>query len=69
MAKWLMLALGVGASACHMDSPSSATSDSESHVERVPIGEVLWYVDYDAALEVAREQDKALWAHFGENPG
>lgn len=37
--------------------------------EQVEIGAVRWYVDYDAALAVAREQDKALWVHFGENPG
>lgn len=35
----------------------------------VRIGDVHWYVDYDAALAVAREQDKAMWMHFGENPG
>jgi len=35
----------------------------------VRIGDVLWYVDYDAALEIARREDKALWVHFGEHPG
>lgn len=37
--------------------------------DRVKIGGVSWYVDYEAAQAVAREQDKALWVHFGENPG
>lgn len=35
----------------------------------VQIGAIDWYVDYEAALEIAREQDRALWVHFGENPG
>ena len=35
----------------------------------VQIGEITWHVDVDAALAVARAQDKALWMHFGENPG
>lgn len=42
---------------------------STSDAERVRIGDIQWYVDYDAALAIAREQDKALWVHFGENPG
>ena len=33
------------------------------------IGEIDWYVDYEAAQLIARAQDKALWVHFGENPG
>ena len=36
---------------------------------QVTIGDVRWYVDYDAAVEVARQAEKALWVHFGENPG
>lgn len=35
----------------------------------VTIGEVQWYTDYDQAMAVAREQNKPLWLHFGENPG
>jgi len=63
--------LGVIASACRADSqpPEAAAVSSGPAEERVQIGGVLWYVDYDSALEVAREQDKALWVHFGENPG
>ncbi len=54
------------ATACRMEArPGSGVQD----VKRVRIGGVLWYVDYDAAVEIAREQDKALWVHFGENPG
>lgn len=38
-------------------------------LETVQIGEILWYVDYDEAVEVARTEDKPLWVHFGEDPG
>jgi hypothetical protein len=58
-----LLALGLAA-ACRGAGAPTATLP-----ERVRIGGVSWYVDYDAAVEVAREADKALWVHFGENPG
>jgi len=48
---------------------SPSTDDETVAAEQVLIGGVLWYVDYDAALEIARREDKALWVHFGENPG
>ncbi len=35
----------------------------------VTIGQIQWYTDYDEALVVARQQNKPLWLHFGENPG
>jgi hypothetical protein len=63
----LVLAIGVGSLACRLDE--SRPSAAPSAATRVTIGEIEWYVDYDAAVEVAREQDKALWVHFGENPG
>lgn len=62
------LLLALLAPACRVDSrddPGPATGSPP----RVTIGQVSWYVDYGAALEVAREEDKALWVHFGENPG
>lgn len=72
------LLLGLGA-ACSMqpdhEAPSSESSapapdgPTTSDAERVQIGGVHWYVDYEAALEVARQEEKALWVHFGENPG
>ncbi len=37
--------------------------------KRVKIGKIDWYVDYDAALAVAKKEKKLLWLHFGENPG
>ena len=46
-----------------------ADGDGDAPAGTVKIGDIRWYVDYDAALEVAKEQDKALWVHFGENPG
>lgn len=36
---------------------------------QVEIGAVRWYVDYEAAQELARRETKPLWMHFGENPG
>ncbi|MEM7305954.1 MAG: hypothetical protein AAF682_04755 [Planctomycetota bacterium] len=51
---------------CQMD-PAPPSSEAES--AQVLIGGVRWYVDYEAAQEVARREQKALWVHFGENPG
>jgi len=65
----IAMALGLGASSCRMETHPSETPSSDSAAGRVTIGGVAWYVDYDAALAIAREQDKALWVHFGENPG
>jgi len=54
-------------------SPSTAPDASDASdapaAEQVLIGDVNWYVDYDAALAIAHEVDKPLWVHFGENPG
>lgn len=36
---------------------------------RVRIGGISWYTDYDFAMRVARQENKPLWLHFGENPG
>jgi len=64
----LLLALLV--TACQMDPTEHDAAPAPSGApEQVSIGLVLWYVDYAAALQVAREEDKALWVHFGENPG
>lgn len=35
----------------------------------VIIGNIKWYTDYDHAMKVAREKQKPLWVHFGEDPG
>lgn len=71
VARWAtaLMALGMGATACRVETRTPGTSASGSSPEKVTIGDVDWYVDYDAALGIAREQDKALWVHFGENPG
>ena len=58
--------------ACTMPSSTddtTASANPEAPEGTVLIGGVSWYVDYDAAAEIARAQDKALWVHFGENPG
>jgi len=50
-----------------------AAEDASTSPAEVPatvaIGDIEWYVDYDAAVEVARRRDVPLWVHFGENPG
>lgn len=33
------------------------------------IGRIQWYTDYDQALKVAKQEQKPLWLHFGEDPG
>ncbi len=65
----ILVAMLVAAMSSSCRTDSSNAEASELHVEQVRIGEILWYVHYDAALAIAREQDKALWVHFGENPG
>ena len=55
---------------CRMDAPDSPTPPHASAAaEQVVIGDISWYVDMDAARAVARSTGKALWVHFGENPG
>lgn len=41
----------------------------EKAPQKVMIGGVEWYVDYNAALKIAQEENKPMWLHFGENPG
>jgi len=65
----LGLLAGLALASCHSEPSSMEPATSRADASRVRIGDIDWYVDYDAALEVAREQDKALWMHFGENPG
>ena len=68
-ARALLLSTGL-ALACRTAAPRAATETPEAGAApRVLIGAVRWYVDYESAVEIAREQDKALWVHFGENPG
>lgn len=69
MPRTLHLALLVGLllPAC-MDTPRPEP-DAAPGAAQVRIGSVDWYVDYEAAVEVARAQRKALWVHFGEDPG
>lgn len=61
---------GFAAQACQMESNTNEPSDAaELAAEQVRIGGMMWYVDYEAAVGIARKQDKSLWVHFGENPG
>ncbi len=46
-----------------------APREPDEELVQVRIGEVDWYVDYDAAAELARSLEKPMWVHFGENPG
>ena len=54
---------------CRMESHDERPPVSAEGAAQVSIGEISWYVDYDDALEIAKREDKALWVHFGENPG
>jgi len=63
------LVLVVAATAACRAGVESSSEPAAAGGDRVTIGDVHWYVDYEAAVEVARAQDKALWMHFGENPG
>ncbi len=70
----LAIAASLGTlAACHqapendLVEPAPETAvDSDS---AVTIGSVRWFVDYEQAVRVAKEQGKPLWVHFGENPG
>ena len=50
-------------------SAKAPVNDDKSKAKQVKIGGIEWYVDYDAALKVAKEKKKPIWLHFGENPG
>ena len=58
----VVMAIGLGASACRTETRISDTSSSDSGAERVTIGDVEWYVDYDAALEINPEEENVLHA-------
>lgn len=51
------------------EAPGEARAAHPTDAERVEIGGVSWYVDYEAAVAIARAEGKPLWVHFGENPG
>ena len=66
----LLLTLPLLSLACQVDTPDDRPDGAAAaNATQVPIGDVLWYVDYEAALAVARQEDKPLWVHFGEDPG
>lgn len=51
-------------------SGSEETKEVKSEdLKQVKIGGIKWYVNYDAALKVAKQKNKPIWLHFGENPG
>ena len=57
---------------CSISGPAHANGtaqQSDDKPKQVKIGGIQWYVDYDAALKVAKEKKKPIWLHFGENPG
>ena len=63
------LAAGLALFGCRADTATMESGMSSSDVQEIRIGDIDWYVDYDAALEVAKAEDKPLWVHFGEDPG
>ena len=59
---------------CSITGPALAGADSDNDEKaakpkQVKIGGIQWYVDYDAALKIAKAKQKPIWLHFGENPG
>lgn len=70
----LLAALALALAACQTDPNTDVTTTPDpgtpgAGAEQVRIGSVAWYVDYEAAVAAAREADKPLWVHFGEDPG
>jgi len=64
------LLFGLSLQSCQMESNTNVPGGSaEPASDQVRIGGVMWHVDYDVAVDIARKQDKSLWVHFGENPG
>ena len=67
------LTLALLVAACRMDTEEPAdrapTSADAPPAGQVRIGDIDWYEDYAAALAYAKQADKPLWVHFGENPG
>ncbi len=54
---------------CRSEAPTTETPPMTTTAERIPIGDVSWFTDYDAAVAHARAEQKPLWMHFGEDPG
>jgi hypothetical protein len=61
--------IGLALSGCRMDPADDQSPPAGGAAAQVSIGLVQWYVDYGVALDIAREQGKPLWVHFGEHPG
>lgn len=51
------------------ESKSGEEKAVEPKPKQVKIGGIQWYVNYDAAQKIAKEKNKPMWLHFGENPG
>ena len=60
------------------NSAASSATNSAANAAKAPvaikaktvrIGSIDWFVDYDQALAYAKQTNKPLWLHFGENPG
>lgn len=53
-----------------MDTDSSEKKISRNASEKtVRIGAIDWYVKYEDAMAAAKESNRPIWLHFGENPG
>ena len=67
----LVIGLGCQGTNSYLASTSAANIDldDKTNSKTVRIGNIDWYVDYDAALKVAKQKNLPLWLHFGENPG
>ena len=48
---------------------STSSVGLNANAETVRIGSIDWYVNYDDALADAKQTNRPVWLHFGENPG
>ena len=50
-------------------TPEPVAAPLSTNAETVRIGSIDWYVNYDDALADAKQTNRPVWLHFGENPG
>ncbi len=65
----IIVLLGCTSNNAQFSVANAEVIDDDSDSKTVKIGGIDWYVDYDAALKVAKEKNLPVWLHFGENPG
>ena len=67
--KTLNAEVKTGESTGKLSEPGSSSVSLASDAKTVRIGSIDWYVNYDDALANAKQTNRPVWLHFGENPG